>query len=83
MALTRVVYTDTILTFSSTLLGVGGQNPIHLSTVQNATFTVNIPRENVNAMGFGGTVDRPQLTAADATCEFSYIPELDILTPST
>ena len=83
MALTRVVYTDTILTFTSTLLGGGNQNPISLSTVQNATFTVNIPRENVNAMGFGGTIDRPQLTAADATCEFSYIPELAILTPST
>ena len=46
-----------------------------IQTAQNATFTITVPRENVNAMGFSGTVDRPQLDANDATLEFAFIPQ--------
>jgi hypothetical protein len=44
-------------------------------TVQNATFTLNIPRADVNVFGVLGVVDRPQLEAETATLEFSFIPE--------
>lgn len=80
MALTRVVYTDTVLEISSSLVASA---PLSLSTVQNATFTINVPRENVNVFGKQGTVDRPQLTATDATVEFSFIPELSASASTT
>jgi len=65
MALTRIVYTHS---------GVDVNGSV-CETAQNATVTFNIPRENVNVMGLSGTVDRPQLDAADATLEFSMIPQ--------
>tara|TARA_Y100000310_G_scaffold336772_1_gene422236 strand:+ start:450 stop:1223 length:774 start_codon:yes stop_codon:yes gene_type:complete len=51
-------------------------------TAQNATITFNVPRENVNAFGFSGQLDRPQLDAADATFEFSMIPQDSTETPT-
>tara|TARA_Y100000310_G_scaffold337662_2_gene425317 strand:- start:677 stop:1489 length:813 start_codon:yes stop_codon:yes gene_type:complete len=65
MALTRIVYTHS---------GVDVDGAT-VETAQNATVTFNIPRENVNVFGKSGTVDRPQLDAADATLEFSMIPQ--------
>ena len=47
-------------------------------TVQNATFTLNIPRADVNVFGVLGVVDRPQLEAETATIEFSFIPEKNV-----
>ena len=65
MALSRIVYTHS-----------GVKVDTHdVLTAQNATVTFNIPRENVNVFGQKGTVDRPQLDAADATFEFSMIPQ--------
>ncbi len=65
MALSRIVYTHS---------GVDVDGAT-VETAQNATVTFNIPRENVNVFGKSGTVDRPQLDAADATLEFSMIPQ--------
>ena len=69
MALSRIVYTHSGLSI------VSGGATIDVETAQNATVTFNIPRENVNVFGKSGTVDRPQLDAADATLEFSMIPQ--------
>ena len=63
----RVIYTQGEVAIS----GVVG---VTFETAQNATFTLTVPRENVNAMGYEGTVDRPQLDATDATLEFAFIP---------
>lgn len=51
------------------------QGYVQPRTVQNATFTLNIPRADVNVFGVLGVVDRPQLEAETATLEFSFIPE--------
>ena len=48
-----------------------------LNTAQNATFSLNIPRADVNVFGVTGVLDRPQLEAETATFEFGYVPELD------
>ena len=69
MALSRIVYTHSGLEI------VSGGVTHDVETAQNATVTFNIPRENVNVFGKSGTVDRPQLDAADATLEFSMIPQ--------
>ena len=71
MAIDRVVYTNSAVDIKSAVTASAG---IRLDTVQNATFTVNVPRENVNTLGAKGTVFRPQLDAADASIEFSLIP---------
>ena len=42
---------------------------------QNASYTLNIPRADVNAFGFDGVIARPQLEAETATIEFSFIPQ--------
>jgi len=70
MALSRIVYTHSGLTIVD-----GAATSYAVETAQNATVTFNIPRENVNVFGKSGTVDRPQLDAADATLEFSMIPQ--------
>lgn len=71
MSVDRVVYTSSGIKITSAKSAVGG---IDLQTVQNATFTVNIPRENVNTLGAEGTVFRPQLDAPDASIEFNIVP---------
>ena len=77
MAITRIIYTNSTVKLNNINL-VTGFTPtvggLALATAQNATVTVNIPRENVNAMGVSGVIDRPQLGAADASFEFSLIP---------
>jgi len=64
----RVIYTEGLVEIT----GVGAAT---IQTAQNATFTLTIPRENVNSMGYEGVVDRPQLDATDATLEFAFIPQ--------
>lgn len=43
--------------------------------VQSANFSLNIPRADVNAFGFDGVLDRPQLEAETATMELSWVAE--------
>jgi hypothetical protein len=68
VAKTRVIYTEGLVSIT----GVGAAT---IQTAQNATFTLTVPRENVNSMGYEGVVDRPQLDATDATLEFAFIPQ--------
>lgn len=74
MAISRVVYTKSGLTIDPSNTNVNGAGAVDVKTAQNATYTVNVPRENVNSVGFSGPVDRPQLDAADASIEFTFIP---------
>ena len=71
MSVDRVVYTQSGIKITSAKTASAG---IDLQTVQNATFTVNIPRENVNTLGAEGSVFRPQLDAPDASIEFNIVP---------
>jgi hypothetical protein len=67
IAKTRIIYTQ-----GSAL--IDGAASADIKSVQNATLNITVPRENVNAFGVTGTVDRPQLAADDVSLEFSYIP---------
>jgi hypothetical protein len=72
---------DNVVAGVATVEGIHGMtraplnNNVQPKTVQNATFTLNIPRADVNVFGVLGVVDRPQLEAETATLEFSFIPE--------
>jgi len=83
--ISRTIYTSTNVHVSPKALtgaftGAGwshlsGSDAI-LNTAQNATFSLNIPRADVNVFGVEGVLDRPQLEAETATFEFGFIPEL-------
>ena len=60
----------------------GNADHTWLNTAQNATFSINVPRADVNVFGVTGTLDRPQLEAETATFEFGYIPE-NIASPAS
>ncbi|MAF26150.1 hypothetical protein CL634_11360 [bacterium] len=83
MAISRKIYTASnvlIKAHSADLNGgsaVGTELMAQPDTVQNATFTLTIPRADVNAFGVKGVVARPQLEAQSATIEFSWIPRKD------
>ena len=72
MAISRVVYTDSGVQLTHSTINSG--SAIDILTAQNATFTVNVPRENVNGIGFTGPLDRPQLDAAEGTIEWTMVP---------
>jgi len=74
MAISRVVYTKSGLSIDPVGTTINSGTAFTVKTAQNATYTVNVPRENVNSVGFTGPVDRPQLDAADASIEFTLIP---------
>jgi len=80
MAISRKIYTNSdveILAMDADLSG-GSDTGVKLyakpDTVQNATFTLTIPRADVNAFGVKGVVARPVLEAHSANIEFSFIP---------
>ena len=77
MAIARVIYTQSLGTLTASALGTAsptGITPSRLDTIQNATFTLTIPRADVNVFGVSGVVARPQLEAESATIEVSLIP---------
>tara|TARA_Y100001938_G_C8101576_1_gene442215 strand:- start:13121 stop:14056 length:936 start_codon:yes stop_codon:yes gene_type:complete len=80
MAISRKIYTQSnveIKSEAATLTGgsAAGQNLYAKpDTVQNATYTLTIPRADVNAFGVKGVVARPKLEAESANIEFSFIP---------
>ena len=86
MAISRVIYTNSDLhlkALTDAMSGStdgGGELEAQPNTVQNATFTLTIPRADVNSLGFKGVIGRPQLEASSATIEFSWIP---LITPAT
>lgn len=77
MPVTRTIYTQG----SVTLSGAGGAFPasmtgaagLVLSGVQSANFTVNSPKQDVNAFGVLGAIDKVQVEPQAATMEVSMV----------
>jgi hypothetical protein len=83
MAISRKIYTNSNVEIKAHDVALNGGSPAGTAlyakpnTVQNATFTLTIPRADVNSFGIKGVVSRPQLEATSATVEFSWIPLID------
>jgi hypothetical protein len=69
MAITRTIYTQGTLIINS---GTLGDNWAVLSGVQNASYSLNTPRENVSQFSAKGLIDKVQVapTEASITCSF-------------
>ena len=79
MAITRTIYTQGKVTLKTGIVGGTLSNFAVVSGVQNASFSMETPRENVNSFGFKGLVDKVQVAPETATINFSYIlPKHDI-----
>lgn len=79
MAITRTIYTQGKVTLKTGLIGGALSNFAVVSGVQNASFSMETPRENVNSFGFKGLIDKVQVAPETATVNFSYIlPKNDI-----
>lgn len=78
MAINRIIYTHSLVSLTTSNVNAG--SALNVKTAQNATFTISVPRENVNAFGISGVVDRPQLNVEEATLEFAFIPQSNYLT---
>lgn len=81
MAITRKIYTNSTVEIAANDVALTGGSAsgqklyAKPDTVQNATYTLTIPRADVNAFGVKGVVARPRLEAESANIEFSFIPE--------
>jgi hypothetical protein len=81
MAITRKIYTNSTVEIAGNTTALSGGTDASEKlyakpdTVQNATYTLTIPRADVNAFGVKGVVARPRLEAESANIEFSFIPE--------
>lgn len=81
MAISRTIYTQGKVTLKTGSIGGTLGNFAVVSGVQNATFSLNTPRENVNSFGFKGLVDKVQVAPETATATFSYVlPKNDMQT---
>jgi len=69
MAITRTIYTQGKLTIDS---GASTDWAV-LSGVQNATYSINTPRENVNQFSAKGLIDKVQVAPTEATITCSFI----------
>ncbi|MFZ9353735.1 MAG: hypothetical protein ACO25L_02845 [Candidatus Nanopelagicales bacterium] len=69
MAITRTIYTQGKLTIDS---GATTDWAV-LSGVQNATYSINTPRENVNQFSAKGLIDKVQVAPTEATITCSFI----------
>ena len=69
MAITRTIYTQGKLTIDS---GATTSWAV-LSGVQNATYSINTPRENVNQFSAKGLIDKVQVAPTEATITCSFI----------
>jgi hypothetical protein len=80
MAITRTIYTQGKVTLKTGAIGGTLSNFAVVSGVQNATFSLDTPRENVSSFGYKGLVDKVQVAPETATVSFSYIlPKNDIV----
>jgi hypothetical protein len=50
-------------------------NTTTFQLAQSCNYSLNIPRADVNAFGFDGVLDRPQLEAETATMEVSFVAQ--------
>jgi len=73
MAITRTIYTQGKVTLKTGLIGGALSNFAVVSGVQNASFSMETPRENVNSFGFKGLIDKVQVAPETASVNFSYI----------
>jgi hypothetical protein len=73
MAITRTIYTQGKVTLKTGLIGGTLSNFAVVSGVQNASFSMDTPRENVNSFGFKGLIDKVQVAPETASVNFSYI----------
>lgn len=73
MAITRTIYTQGKVTLKTGLIGGTLSNFAVVSGVQNASFSMDTPRENVSSFGFKGLIDKVQVAPETATVNFSYI----------
>lgn len=81
MAISRTIYTQGKVTLKTGSIGGTLGNFAVVSGVQNATFSLNTPRENVNSFGFKGLIDKVQVAPETATATFSYVlPKNDMQT---
>ncbi len=79
MPITRTIYTQGKVTLKTGAIGGTLSNFAVVSGVQNATFSLDTPRENVSSFGYKGLVDKVQVAPETATVSFSYIlPKNDI-----
>jgi hypothetical protein len=82
MAISRKIYTNSTVEIGAHDVALTGGSAAgeklyaKPDTVQNATYTLTIPRADVNAFGVKGVVARPRLEAESANIEFSFIPEV-------
>ena len=77
MAINRIIYTQSMGNIDDQGAGSGtpaGIDPSRLDTIQNATYTLTVPRADVNVFGMTGVAARPQLEAESATIELTLIP---------
>jgi hypothetical protein len=80
MPITRTIYTQGKVTLKTGAIGGTLSNFAVVSGVQNATFSLDTPRENVSSFGYKGLVDKVQVAPETATVSFSYIlPKNDIV----
>ena len=79
MPITRTIYTQGKVTLKTGALGALTNFAV-VSGVQNASFSMETPRENVNSFGFKGLVDKVQVAPETASISFTYVlPKNDIV----
>ena len=79
MPITRTIYTQGKVTLKTGALGALANFAV-VSGVQNASFSMETPRENVNSFGFKGLVDKVQVAPETASISFTYVlPKNDIV----
>lgn len=72
MPITRTIYTQGKVTLKTGALGALTNFAV-VSGVQNASFSMETPRENVNSFGFKGLVDKVQVAPETASISFTYV----------
>jgi hypothetical protein len=72
MPITRTIYTQGKVTLKTGALGALANFAV-VSGVQNASFSMETPRENVNSFGFKGLVDKVQVAPETASISFTYV----------
>lgn len=84
VTLLRSIYINSLAAIIPEVPNFGGANGIlariptngqKFNVTQSANFALNIPRSDVNAFGYDGVLDRPQLEAETATMEVAHVAQ--------
>lgn len=73
MAISRTIYSQSEVKITTGNYGVAQTDFAVISGVQNANVSFNTPRQNVNAFGVRGIIDKVQVEAETATATVSFI----------